>query len=59
MQGDAAVQQQDSWMREGAAFVRKGQSGGWRNYFTVAQSEWYDAKYKQLYAELPIKVHYE
>ena len=39
-------------------FVRKGQSGTWRNYFTVKQNEWFDAKYKQLYDSLPF-VHYE
>ena len=48
------------WLKESAEFVRKGQSSQWKKYFTVEQNEWFDKKYKKLYAELPgIDVHYE
>ena len=40
-------------------YVRNGQSGEWKKYFTVAQNEWFDSKYKKLYESLPFDVHYE
>jgi hypothetical protein len=40
-------------------FVRKGETGGWRHYFTVQQNDWFDATHKQLYEALPFDVHYE
>ena len=45
-------------IKEGGEYVRSGQSGGWKNYFTVEQSEWFDKKYKKLYEELGIDVAY-
>ena len=39
-------------------FVRSGQSGEWKKYFTVEQNEWFDNKYKKLYEGLSIDVDY-
>ena len=44
---------------EAGKIVRRGQSGGWKNYFTVEQNEWFDNKYKKLYEELDIDVDYD
>jgi hypothetical protein len=49
----------EGWMRDPGKFLREGSVGGWRRYFTLEQNEWFDEKYKKLYEELPIKVHYE
>ena len=40
-------------------FVRSGQSGEWKKYFTVEQNEWFDTKYKKLYEDLSIDVDYD
>ena len=39
--------------------VRSGKSGGWKNYFTVKQNEWFDGKFKKLYEELDIPIEYK
>ena len=43
---------------EEGVFVRSGQCGEWKKYFTVEQNEWFDNKYKKLYKELDIDVDY-
>ena len=39
-------------------FVRSGQSGEWKKYFTVEQNEWFDNKYKKLFEGLSIDIDY-
>ena len=57
MKTDKALAQPEA--KPGGQFIRSGQSGGWKKYFTVAQNEWFDNKYKELYEKLTIPVYYE
>ena len=56
MKNDPAVR--DPHAKPDKPFVRAGQSGGWKGYFTVEQNEWFDRKYKELYAKLPVDAVY-
>jgi hypothetical protein len=56
---NSSLMRSESWMTEKTQFIRSGQSGGWRKYFTDEQSQWYDTKYKHLYEALPIGAHYQ
>ena len=38
------------------AFVRSGQCGEWKKYFTVEQNEWFDKTCKKLYEGLDIDI---
>lgn len=40
-------------------FMRKGQVGDWRNYFTFAQSEMFDVLYKERMAETDLTFEFE
>ena len=57
MKADSTVR--DPGAKPGGAFVRAGQSGEWKKYFTVEQNEWFDQKYKEGYLKLGVPVDYE
>ena len=58
MKEDAAIINEPN-VKPGGEYVRKGQSGDWKKYFSVEQNERFDEKYKELYAKLKIDVKYE
>ena len=47
------------WKSERSQFVRKRQVGGWVNYFSEEQSDFVDAKYKELLKPLGLIFEYE
>ncbi|XP_046575813.1 sulfotransferase 1A2-like isoform X2 [Haliotis rubra] len=42
----------------GAKVFRKGGVGGWKNWFTVAQNEWWDRLYQERMADCPLQFKY-
>ena len=40
-------------------FIRNGKVGEWKKYFTVAQNEWFDDKYKLRMEEFGLDLIYE
>ena len=57
MKRDEAVTKEPN-AADGGQFVRSGQSGEWKKFFTVEQNEWFDDKYKKLYEELSLDIDY-
>ncbi len=46
------------WRSERAQFVREGSVGGWRDYFSSEQSEWVDARTREILEPLGITFEY-
>ena len=41
------------------SFIRKGKVGGWKDYFTVAQNEWFEETYRKQLDESGIDLRFE
>ncbi|XP_070549946.1 amine sulfotransferase-like [Ptychodera flava] len=52
-----AIMDEGSWDSSGA-YIRKGQSGNWKNHFTVTQSEWFDEYLKMEIEKKSLTVNY-
>ncbi len=48
-----------SWRAEKATFMRKGKTGGWREYFSQEQSEYVDRKFKEYLEPLGLFFDYD
>ncbi len=46
------------WRTEKSTFIRKGSVGGWRDYFSPEQSEWVDARTREILEPLGITFEY-
>ncbi|XP_046568190.1 sulfotransferase 1A2-like [Haliotis rubra] len=53
-----SMQKRKGTTKMGKYAFRKGEVGDWKNWFTVAQKEWFDELYQDKIAELPIKFRY-
>ena len=47
-----------SWIMKGG-FIRKEQIGQWKDYFTVAQNEWFDDMYRERLEKAGIQLQFE
>ena len=47
------------WCARGFEFVRKGKVGDWRNYFTVEQNQWMDARLEEKLGGTGLVFQYE
>ena len=41
------------------SFIRKGKVGQWKEFFTVAQNEYFDSKYAQKMEDMKLKMRYD
>ncbi|XP_048257121.1 cytosolic sulfotransferase 1-like isoform X3 [Haliotis rufescens] len=53
-----SMQKRKATTEMGKYAFRKGKVGDWKNWFTVAQKEWFDQLYKEKMADIPIKFRY-
>ena len=49
----------DILVRNCTGYIRSGNTGEWKKHFTVAQNEWFDAKYMKGYAECSTNTYYD
>ena len=55
-----AIEEEDpDWRIDKSLFIRKGKVGGWRNYFSSEQSEWVEARMREVWEPLGITYTYE
>ena len=47
------------FQQDTAKFIRSGKIGQWKEYFTVAQNEWFDMMYKEKLNASGIDIQYE
>ena len=58
MKSSSTAKAREGLLKNKGGFIRSGKTGTWKSYFTVAQNEWFDNKYKDLYKKLDIDVDY-